>query len=56
MGVTPRACIAADRLIVMSSFNRFLAAHPDCAGTASPDGLRQREYGGLDAQQQVYTD
>ena len=40
----------------MSPYERFLTAHPDYAGTAALDGLRQRDYGRLDAQGQVYLD
>ncbi len=40
----------------MTKIDAFLAAYPDYAGTAALDELRQREYGRLDAQQQVYLD
>jgi len=40
----------------MSPFDQFLAAHPDYTAAAALDGLREREYGRLDAQRQVYLD
>ena len=42
----------------MSPFDQFLAAHPEYAEAAAAalDGAREREYGRLDAQRQVYLD
>jgi selenocysteine lyase/cysteine desulfurase len=39
----------------MSPFDQFIAAHPDYAA-ATVDDLRDRDYGRLDAQRQVYLD
>ena len=40
----------------MTQIDAFLTAFPDYAGTAALDELRRREYGRLDAKQQVYLD
>jgi molybdenum cofactor sulfurtransferase len=40
----------------MQDIHRFLAAHPDYAVTEALDEWRRREYGRLDAGQQVYLD